>query len=141
MDLEREKEIRDAVRSRGAFSASRSSGPGGQHVNTSATRVELRVPLSELPLSGAELARVRGKLGGRITAGDELRVAIGSERSQLLNRQRAEDLLVQLVVDASRAERPRRPTRPTRASVERRRADKERRSQLKSGRSRRVEPD
>lgn len=141
MAREREEDIRRAVRTHGAFSASRSSGPGGQHVNTSATRVALRVPVSALPCTEAERARVRGKLGGRITADDELRVAIGTERSQLLNRQRAEDVIVRLVLDASRAERPRRPTRPTRSSVERRLAAKDKRSRLKAQRSRRVDPD
>lgn len=141
MGEERGDEIRSAVRTHGSFSASRSSGPGGQHVNTSATRVELRVPISALPLTDAERARVRAKLGGRITADDEVRVAIGTERSQLLNRQRSEDVIVQLVLDATRPERPRRPTRPTRASVERRLAAKDKRSRLKSQRSRPVDPD
>lgn len=94
-----------------------------------------------MPFTEAERARVREKLGGRITADDELRVAIGTERSQLLNRQRAEDVIVHLVLDASRAERPRRPTRPTRSSVERRLAAKDKRSRLKAQRSRRVDPD
>ncbi len=138
---DREERIRAAVRAEGAFSASRSSGPGGQHVNTSATRVELRVPVEALPLSNAERERVRAKLGGRITASDEVRVAIGTERSQLLNRRRAEDVIVELVLDASRTERPRRPTKPTSAAVARRRAAKQKRSRLKADRSRPVDPD
>lgn len=140
-DRERSDQIRAAVRERATFSASRASGPGGQHVNTSSTRVELRMPVAALPLSDAERSRVRARLGGRITADDEIRVAIATERSQLLNRRRAEEVLVDLVSGARRADPPRRPTRPTRASAERRRRAKARRSQLKSQRGRPPEPD
>jgi len=99
------------------------------------------MPVAALPLTGAERARVRARLGGRITAGDEIRVAIATERSQLLNRRRAEQVLVDLVTRASRADPPRRPTRPTRASAERRRRAKAQRSQLKSQRGRPPELD
>lgn len=130
-----------AVREHAVFSASRAGGPGGQHVNTTATRVELRVPVEALPLSDAEQERVRARLAGRMTADDEIRVAIATERSQLSNRRRAEEVLAALVDDARRGDRPRRPTRPTRASKARRRVAKERRSQLKADRARRPEAD
>lgn len=136
MTADRADRIRAAVRDAATFTASRSGGPGGQHVNTSATRVELRVPVAALPLSGAERDRVRSRLGGRITADDEIRVAIGTERSQLLNRRRAEEVIVGLVDEARRAAPPRRPTRPSRASIGRQRAEKERRARLKAQRSR-----
>ena len=137
----RTDEILTAAREHAVFTASRAGGPGGQHVNTSSTRAEVRVPLTRLPLSEAERARVRARLGGRMTAEDEIRVAIGTERSQLMNRRRAEEVLAELVDDARRADRPRRPTRPTRASKERRRAEKKHRSRIKADRARRPEPD
>ncbi len=99
------------------------------------------MPLARLPLSDAERGRVRARLAGRLTADDEIRVAIATERSQLMNRRRAEEVLAELVDDARRADRPRRPTRPTRASKERRRAAKQPRSRIKADRSRRPDPD
>ena len=88
-----DRALRAAVRAHASFSASRASGPGGQHVNTSSTRVELRMPVAALPLTDAERSRVRARLGGRVTADDEIRVAIATERSQLMNRRRAEEVL------------------------------------------------
>jgi ribosome-associated protein len=99
------------------------------------------MPLASLPLSDAERGRVRARLAGRMTGDDEIRVAIATERSQLMNRRRAEEVLAELVDDARRADRPRRPTRPTRASKRRRRAAKERRSGIKADRARRPETD
>jgi ribosome-associated protein len=114
---------------------SRSSGPGGQSVNTSDTRAELRVDLREL----AEPHRTRAlaRLADRLIDGAVLSVAASEERSQLRNRQAAEARVIDIVRRATAAPpRPRRPTKPSRGSIERRLASKKRRSSVKRTRGR-----
>lgn len=119
---------------------SRSSGPGGQGVNTTDSRVELSwdVAGSEaLPPSVRERAVER--LGRRLVAG-VLTVTASEHRSQLRNREAAAARLAALVAGAiAPPPRTRRATRPSRGAVERRIADKKRRSQTK--RNRRADPD
>ena len=105
---------------------SRSSGPGGQHAQKSETRVEavFDVEVSEA-LSAAQKRRIVAK------AGPVLRAVAQDERSQLRNRELATERLVEALRDALRVPRTRRPTRPTRAAVERRLAQKRRRSETK----------
>ena len=105
---------------------SRSSGPGGQHAQTSETRVEaiFDVEASEA-LSDAQKRRVVDK------AGPVLRSIAQDERSQLRNRELAIERLVEALREALRVPRKRRPTRPTRAAVERRLEQKRRRSETK----------
>jgi ribosome-associated protein len=114
---------------------SRSSGPGGQGVNTANSRVEL---VFDLAASGALSAGQKDRATRRVGAGlhdGVLGVAASEHRSQLRNRQEAERRLAQLLAQAiAPPPRPRRPTRATRASVERRLAAKKRRSQLKRAR-------
>ncbi|MEW6583695.1 MAG: peptide chain release factor-like protein [Actinomycetota bacterium] len=121
------------------FSASRSGGPGGQHVNTSATRVEVRVAVEDLPLTAAEKRLVRERLAARVGADDALRVVASGERSQLQNRLDAERRLARLVAGAIRTVAPRVPTRPSRAARARRLADKAHRARRKA--QRRARPD
>jgi len=113
---------------------SRSSGPGGQHVNTSETRVELRWdPRRSTVLSPTQQARVIARLAHRMVDGHV--VVIASEhRSQLRNREAARRRLEELVATALTPRRRRRPTRPSRAAVERGREAKRRRSRLKQNR-------
>ncbi len=114
---------------------SRSSGPGGQSVNTTDSRVELVFDLGASDaFSAGQKDRARSRLGRRLN--DGVLVVVASEhRSQLRNRQEAERRLAELVGDAIAAPpRSRRPTRATRASVERRLAAKKRRSRLKRAR-------
>ena len=118
-----------------AWRFSRSSGPGGQSVNTADSRVEL---VFDLAGSGAFTAgqkdRAKKRLGHRLNDG-VLVVVVSEHRSQLRNRQEAEQRLAKLLADAiAPPPRPRRPTHATRASVERRLAAKKRRSQLKRAR-------
>ncbi|MHB8246051.1 MAG: alternative ribosome rescue aminoacyl-tRNA hydrolase ArfB [Acidimicrobiales bacterium] len=107
---------------------SRSSGPGGQHVNTADTRVELICDLNEIEGPSDVLARVRGKLG------DDVRVVAASERSQLANRQEALRRLVSRVDASAKVERPRRATRPGKGAVEARLQEKRRQGERKAAR-------
>ena len=111
---------------------SRSSGPGGQSVNTADSRVELSFDVehsSALP----EWARARAaeRLAGRL-AGGVLTVAVSEQRSQLANRQAARARLTGLIRDAiAPPQRPRIPTRPGRAANERRLEAKRNRAAIK----------
>jgi len=111
---------------------SRSSGPGGQSVNTADSRVELSFDVehsSALP----EWARARAaeRLAGRL-AGGVLTVAASEQRSQLANRQAARARLARLLRDAiAPPQRPRIPTRPGRAANERRLQAKRNRASIK----------
>jgi ribosome-associated protein len=113
---------------------SRSSGPGGQHANTSETRVEAVFDVeTSTALTEAQKRRVIAK------AGPVLRAVSQDERSQARNRELAIDRLVARLAGALRVERKRVPTRPTRASREQRLAEKRRRGETK--RLRRTGPD
>ncbi|TXL61830.1 alternative ribosome rescue aminoacyl-tRNA hydrolase ArfB [Aeromicrobium terrae] len=113
---------------------SRSSGAGGQHVNTTDTRVELTWSLTDTAvLSEAQRARVAEKLRSRIVDGT-ITVVSSRYRSQHRNREAARVRLEELITDAIVPPRPRRPTKPTRASKERRLDAKKRRSDVKRSR-------
>lgn len=111
---------------------SRSSGPGGQGVNTADSRVELWVRPLELPgLSDPQRDRMAERLAGQLVAG-VLTVVASEHRQQRRNRQAARDRLAALLRDAvAPPPRPRRATRPTRGSQERRISAKKQRGQLK----------
>ncbi|MET7750890.1 alternative ribosome rescue aminoacyl-tRNA hydrolase ArfB [Micromonospora sp. NPDC005367] len=117
---------------------SRSSGPGGQGVNTADTRVELSFDLANSP-SLPESLRTRAleRLAGRLVDG-VLTITASEHRAQLANREAARERLAALLREAiSPPPPPRRPTRPSRGAKERRLADKKRQSQRK--RDRRVD--
>lgn len=108
-----------------------SGGPGGQHANTANTRVELRLDVRHArSLGPRQRARLLEQLG------DVVRVVASDERSQLRNRALARDRLARRLRGALTVQAARRPTRPTRGSKERRLADKRRRSERKTARSR-----
>lgn len=111
---------------------SRASGPGGQSVNTSDSRVELSFDLSSTDVLGEALKlRAEARLATRLVDG-VITVTASEHRSQLRNREAAERRLVRLVSDAiAPPAPPRRATRPTRGSVRRRLETKRRRSDLK----------
>ena len=112
-----------------SFSAS--GGPGGQHANKSATRVELRFDIANSQVfSEAQRVRVIERLG------DEVRVVVDDERSQLRNRALAEERLVARLQSALHVERQRRATRPTKGSKDRRLKAKQHRGQIKQQRKR-----
>ena len=114
------------------FRASRSGGPGGQHVNTSSTKVELTWDVAGSPsLTEEQRARVLEKLANRIDGGGVLHLAASEHRSQLQNREAATERFVDLVRGALHVPKPRKKTRPTRASREVRLQSKKRRSEVK----------
>ncbi|HEY2277324.1 MAG TPA: alternative ribosome rescue aminoacyl-tRNA hydrolase ArfB [Streptosporangiaceae bacterium] len=119
---------------------SRSSGPGGQGVNTADTRVELSFDIGRSPAL-PEYARVRAldNLRGRVSEDGVLTVVSSEQRSQLLNRRAARGRMANLIREAiAPPPAPRVATRPSRRAKERRVADKRRRSAVK--RNRRVQP-
>jgi len=107
---------------------SRGTGPGGQGVNTTDSRVELVVDLTALVTSREVVDRVRNALG------DSLRIVASTERSQLRNRESAVRRLAERLDAAARPRRHRTPTRRTAGSVRRRLEAKQLRSQLKAKR-------
>jgi len=118
------------------FRFSRSGGPGGQHVNTSSTRVELVFDLERSPsLTDRERSLARRRLRTRLDADGNLRIVAQDERSQTRNR----SLAVERFAETMRAALappppPRRPTRPSAAARERRLQGKRHDSQTKRGR-------
>jgi ribosome-associated protein len=119
---------------------SRSSGPGGQSVNTADSRAELSLDLATTTALGpVQRTRAMERLAGRLVDG-VLTVAAEGERSQLRNREAARARLAEILSEAVAPPPPRRrPTRPSRAAVERRLADKRRRAKTK--RLRRADDD
>ncbi|NQX17458.1 alternative ribosome rescue aminoacyl-tRNA hydrolase ArfB [Rathayibacter sp. VKM Ac-2857] len=116
---------------------SRSSGPGGQHVNTSDSRVQLTWSVAESAvLTDEQRMRLLQQLAQRLVAG-AITVTVSRERSQLRNREIALDALRDLVIAAlAPPAAPRRPTRPTRGSSRRHLASKQQRSATKQQRRR-----
>ena len=111
---------------------SRSSGPGGQSVNTADSRVELSLDLaSTTALGPIQRARALERLAGRLVDG-VLTVSASAQRSQLQNREAARERLAAILAKAIAPPPPkRRPTRPSRTAVERRLAEKKRRARTK----------
>jgi ribosome-associated protein len=111
---------------------SRSSGPGGQSVNTTDSRAELSFDVAQTSALGPVLkARALDRLGDRLVDG-VLTVAASEHRSQLQNRRAAEQRLAELLVEAiAPPPRPRRATRPSKGAVQRRLDEKKRRGQTK----------
>jgi ribosome-associated protein len=119
---------------------SRSSGPGGQSVNTADSRVELSLDLAKTTALGpVQRARALERLSNRLVDG-VLTVTASEHRSQLRNREAALERLAGILAAAVAPPPPRRrPTRASRGAVERRLADKRRRAQTK--RLRRADDD
>ena len=116
----------DSIRSEVAFRFSRSSGPGGQHAQKTATRVEALFDVAgSATLTEAEKQRVLARLGPVV------RAVAQDERSQLRNRELAAERIVEQLREATRVRRRRRATKPTAASQERRLDEKRRRGETK----------
>ena len=113
------------------WQATRSGGPGGQHANTSDTRVEVRFDVATSPSLGP---RQRARLLDRL--GPVVRAAASDTRSQARNRDVATERLREQLAAALRVDPPRRPTRATRGSQRRRVEQKRRRGETKRTRGR-----
>ncbi len=123
-----------------AVRASRAGGPGGQHVNTSSTRVEVEWNVrASSALSEAQRERALAALAPKLSADGVLRVVASDTRSQRQNRELAEQRLADTVRRALVVPKKRKATRPTRSSVERRLEGKKRSSDKKRTRRRPTE--
>jgi len=119
-----------------ALRASRSSGPGGQHANVTASRIEAVFDIERSSvLDEEQKRRLRARFGPRVTA------VAQDARSQARNRELAVERLRERIAGALRPRKRRRPTRATAAARERRLASKRRRSEVKRQRRRPPAPD
>lgn len=116
--------------------ATKSGGPGGQHVNTSSTRIELfwNIATSRALDDGAR-ARLLERLASRLDGEGTLRLVASDSRSQLQNRRAAEERLVAMVNAALVPRKKRKATKPSRAAKEKRLDEKKRHSERKRNRS------
>jgi ribosome-associated protein len=116
-------------------SFTRSTGPGGQHVNTTDSAVMLRFDVTKSPnLPDAVKYRLATIAASRMTREGVLVLRSEGSRSQLLNRQEVRERLVEMIREALIVPKKRRPTKPTKASQVRRVDGKTRRSAVKAGR-------
>ena len=118
-----------------AFHATRAGGPGGQHVNTSSTRIELTwcIPTSST-LTDAQRERLLTRLATRLDSSGTIRIVSAETRSQRQNRLRALERLAETLAAALVVPKTRKKTRPTRGSVEQRLSEKKRQTERKSNR-------
>ena len=117
--------------------ATRSGGPGGQHVNTSSTKIELRwQPAASVALSEVQRARLLAALASKLDTEGWLRLTASEHRSQLQNREAAEARLVALIKGALVVPKVRRATKPTYTSKVKRLESKSQRSDVKQQRKR-----
>ena len=118
-----------------SFHATRAGGAGGQHVNKTATRIELRWSVSDSPsLTPEQRALLLQRLVRRLDKQGRIRVVSDERRSQIRNREAAVERLIRLLSGALQVARPRKATRPTAASVKRRIETKKRRGTIKRNR-------
>ncbi len=118
-------------------SASRSSGPGGQHVNKSNTRVTLRCNIEESEaLSDRQRALLLSRLDHRLTRGGELILHAGRARSRARNLERVRERLVEIVLEGLATTRTRIATKASAGARKRQAEQKKHRSAVKSQRRR-----
>ena len=124
------------------YTASRASGPGGQHVNKADTRIQVRWNVVESRALGpVQRGRVLRALATRLTGAGEIVLASDTHRSQRRNREEVDRRLAQLVREALVPPKPRKRTRPTAASSRRRLEDKRHRGKRKRDRGKRHDTD
>ena len=114
------------------YQASRSGGPGGQHVNTSSTRIEVWWDVAGSPsLSPDQRAQLLERLGARLDSTGRLRLVSSGTRSQLRNREDVTERLRSVVAAALALRKKRKPTKPSRAAKAARLEAKRRRAATK----------
>jgi ribosome-associated protein len=119
------------------FRATRSGGPGGQHVNTSSTRVEVSWDVAGSPaLSEEQRQRLLVRLATRLDSTGRLRLVSSTTRSQLRNREEVTERLRQIVADGLVVPKVRKRTKPSRAAKAARLESKRRRAATKRDRRR-----
>jgi ribosome-associated protein len=119
------------------FRASRSGGPGGQHVNTSSTRVEVWWDVAGSPvLTDEQRQRLLARLASRLDTAGRLRLVSSGSRSQLRNREEVTERLRRIVAKALVVPKPRKRTKPSAAAKAARVESKRRRSAIKQERRR-----
>jgi ribosome-associated protein len=117
------------------YRASRSGGPGGQHVNTSSTRIELWWDISgSSTLTPEQRAQLLERLGPRLDSSGRLRLVSSGSRSQLRNREDVTERLRTVIAEALVVRKKRKPTKPSRAAKTARLEAKRRRSTTKQHR-------
>ena len=122
------------------YRVSRSGGPGGQHVNTSSTRVEVWWDIAASPsLAEEQRARLLQTLAARLDGAGRIRVVSGATRSQLQNRRDVTDRLTRVINAALVVPKARKKTKPSRAARERRLADKKARASKKDQRRKPID--
>jgi ribosome-associated protein len=128
--------MRKCLLSEVEFRTSRSSGPGGQHVNKTETRVELLwFPLKSMCLNENQKQILTGRLGKRLTREGALVLVSEKYRSQHRNRAEVTGRFMELVTSSLVPVKKRKPTRPTRSSVEKRIRNKKLHGEIKKLRS------
>lgn len=119
------------------WKATRASGPGGQHVNKTSTAIELRFDVRGSPVLPEDVkARLEKLAGSRLTQDGVLILFSQGSRSQEMNRQEAQERLVELIRRATERPKPRKATKPTYSSKLKRLEGKTKRATVKSGRGR-----
>jgi len=113
------------------FTAVRSVGPGGQHVNKTSSAIQLRLNIESSSLPGFLKDKLRKMNDHRITEGGDILIKVQEERSQLRNREIATERLKELIEKALYTPKKRKKTRPTKASIEKRLKTKKVRSEIK----------
>ena len=122
------------------YSAARSGGPGGQHVNTTSSKIELRFHINAIQgLSWKAYDRLVMLAGSRLTTEGEIILTCDETRSQRTNRDLVIERLSELIRDAQAVPKPRKKTKPSRGSIERRLQGKAQTSERKKNRAQRPD--
>jgi ribosome-associated protein len=117
------------------YRASRSGGPGGQHVNTSSTRIEVWWDVAGSPsITPEQRAQLLERLGPRLDSSGRLRLVSSGSRSQLRNREDVTERLRSVVAAALAVRKKRKATKPSRAAKAARLEAKRRRAKIKQHR-------